>query len=156
MKDELPELSLTDFVERVASTAPAPGAGAAGAVALALAAACVAKAFAISARHADDPEDLVSAAAQAGALSRRALEGAQRDAQDYEALIHDKGASGPKARLRRDGEGLLALSDEVRRLAAAYGRKVAPVMAGDLSAAEALLAASDLIHRSNLAEAAEG
>jgi formiminotetrahydrofolate cyclodeaminase len=43
--------SLSDFVNRLSSTAIAPGSGAAGAVALALAAGCVAKAFAISYRH---------------------------------------------------------------------------------------------------------
>ena len=145
--------SLAVFVEAIGSTEPAPGAGAAAAVALAMAAACLAKAFAISARHVDDPAALAAAADEARELSRLALAGAGRDAEDFATLLHAKGRTAqPAEALRRDGEAMLALTRRVRDLAKAHSSQVAPAMAGDLAAALALAAASGRIQRNDMAE----
>jgi hypothetical protein len=146
--------TLATFVDAVGSGEPTPGAGAAGAVALALAAACLAKALAISARHVESPDALIAAAEEARELSRLALVGARRDAEDFGALLHAKGrTAGPRAELRQDGETLLALANRIRRIAEAHSARIAPTMAGDIVAALALAAASDRIQRSNLADA---
>ena len=146
---------LARFVESIGSGEPTPGAGAAAAVALAMAAACLAKALAISARHLDEPAALTAAAEEARELSRLALAGAGRDAEDFAALLHAKGRTAqPEEALRRDGEAMLALARRIRGLAETHAGRVAAAMVGDLTAALALAAASDRIQRNDLDELA--
>ena len=147
---DLGELTLKAFLDAISQAKPAPGAGAAGDVALALAAACAAKAFAISARHVQDA-GLDQAAEQARSIAGLALAGAQWDAEDFTALLktHDAAAGGA---LRRDGEAMLALAAQLRTLIRAHEDHTTAAMAGDLIAAEALIAAFETIERRDLQE----
>jgi len=146
---EVAGLDLKAFIRALASDAPAPGAGAAGAAALGMAAACAAKAFAISARHAQDPE-LAQVANRARETALLALAGADWDAEDYPAVLHHE--PGAEAVLRQDGETALALADALAVLIETHASRVIPSLAGDLAAARALLAAFESIGRENLRE----
>ena len=145
----IPGLTLIDFVSGLGSVAPTPGAGAAGAVTLALGAACAAKAFAISARHAQDPV-LAEVADKAREIALLALAEADWDAEDYPAVLHRE--PGAEAALRRDGETALTLADALAVLIEAQASRVIPTLSGDLAAARALLAAFESIGRENLRE----
>ena len=79
----LTDLSLREVLAALGSDSPAPGAGAAAGLTVALAAAVVAK----TARLSPDWEDAAGAAAQARALSLRALELADADARAYAAVL---------------------------------------------------------------------
>lgn len=142
--------SLKALADALAADRPSPGAGAAGDIALALAASCAAKAFAISARH-TGMAALTEAAGKARGAAGFALAGAEWDAEDFPALLKAaSGAEAPTQALRRDGEAMLALADELKTLLDRHRPDVIPVMAGDLLAAEALLEAFDRIARRNL------
>jgi hypothetical protein len=147
--DQVAGLDLKAFIRALGSDAPAPGAGAAGATALGMAAACAAKAMAISARHAQDP-DLAQVADRAREIALLALAGAEWDAEDYPAVLHHE--PGAKTVLRQDGETALGLADALAVLIEAHASRVIPLLAGDLAAARALLAAFESIGRENLRE----
>lgn len=144
----LPDQSLSDFIDALAADRPAPGAGAAAALCLALAAGCAAKAFRISARHRDGDAGLTAAADRALALARAALDGAERDAVDFTALLH-RGPDAEQA-LKTDGEAALSLADQIRDLVRAHA--VIEMMAGDHMAALALCEAAERVERRNLSE----
>jgi formiminotetrahydrofolate cyclodeaminase len=150
---DLQHMTLEGFIAALGSADPAPGAGAAAGVCLALAAGCAAKAFAISARHAGGPA-LEEAAAQARRLADAALAGARRDAEDFPALLQAGDDRSAADAVRRDGEALLALGDQLQALLSRYGPATDPVMAGDIGAAAGLLRAAANIQRANLAELA--
>ncbi|HTI67312.1 MAG TPA: cyclodeaminase/cyclohydrolase family protein [Caulobacteraceae bacterium] len=145
--------SLADFIDAVAADRPAPGAGAAAAVCLALAAGCAAKALRISARHRGGDDALAAAADRVQALARAALDGADRDAADFTALLHaHPGDHDPERALQADGQALLALATEMRRLVHRHQSAVIATLAGDLDAAVALSHAAEQVQRRNLAE----
>lgn len=146
---DVSDLALSSFVEALGSRAPAPGAGAAAGVALALAAGCAAKAFSISAHRRDDPL-LEDAADRARRLARSALKGAQRDAEEFRALLHAPGDPGHSQALREEGEALMLLAGALKRMLDAHAPSVEAVMAGDLAAARALITAFERIQLGNL------
>jgi formiminotetrahydrofolate cyclodeaminase len=143
----LSDQTLADFVKRLGSTAVAPGSGAAGAVALALAAGCVAKAFSISYRHTDASE-LREATDQARSLATIALEGAQRDGDDFHRWLQSHSAPAAEA-LRQDARKLLCLSSALRELIATYRAAVIPSLTADLGAALDFIAAFEAIETRN-------
>jgi formiminotetrahydrofolate cyclodeaminase len=143
----LSDQTLADFVKRLGSTAVAPGSGAAGAVALALAAGCVAKAFSISYRHTNASE-LREATDHARSLATIALEGAQRDGDDFRRWLASHSAPAAEA-LRQDARKLLCLSSVLRELIATYGAAVIPSLTADLGAALDFIAAFEAIETRN-------
>jgi hypothetical protein len=146
----LPNQTLADFVNRLGSTAIAPGSGAAGAVALALAAGCVAKAFAISYRH-TNASGLREAADHARSLAAIALEGAQRDGDDFRRWLQSHSAPAAEA-LRQDARKLLCLSSVLQELIATHRPAVIPSLAADLCAALDFIAAFEAIETRNSGE----
>lgn len=156
MLESLPTISrqtLADFVRSLASTAPAPGAGAAGAVTLALAAGCAAKAFAISHRHNND-SGLERAAHRACAIATIALEGAQRDGDDFRAWLRSHADSAVKA-LEQDARILLSLSEDLEKLIASHRGQVVHSLESDILSALDLVAAFNTIETRNAAELQE-
>jgi Formiminotransferase-cyclodeaminase len=145
---------LADFVNRLASTATAPGSGAAGAIALALAAGCAAKAFAISYRHTNAP-GLEEAADQARSLATIALEGAQRDGDDFRQWLESHSAPAVEA-LRQDARALFRLSSVLQKLIVANRAAVIPTVRADLVAATSLIAAFEAIETQNEGELPKG
>jgi hypothetical protein len=139
--------SLSDFVNRLSSTAIAPGSGAAGAVALALAAGCVAKAFAISYRH-TSASGLREAADHARSLATIALEGAQRDGDDFRRWLESHSAPAAEA-LRQDARKLFCLSSVLQELIATYRAAVIPSLTADVRAAMDFIAAFEAIETRN-------
>ena len=139
--------NLADFVNRLASTATAPGSGAAAAVALALAAGCAAKAFAISYRH-TSASGLEEAADQARSLAAIALEGAQRDGDDFRQWLESHSAPAVEA-LRQDARTLFCLSSVLRKLIEANRPAVISTVRADLAAALSLIAAFEAIETQN-------
>jgi Formiminotransferase-cyclodeaminase len=146
--------NLADFVNRLASTATAPGSGAAGAIALALAAGCAAKAFAISYRHTSAP-GLEEAADQARSLATIALEGAQRDGDDFRQWLGSHSAPAVEA-LRQDARALFRLSSVLQELIVANAAAVIPTVRADLVAATSLIAAFEAIETQNEGELPKG
>jgi formiminotetrahydrofolate cyclodeaminase len=146
--------NLADFVNRLASTATAPGSGAAGAVALALAAGCAAKAFAISYRHTSAP-GLEEAADRARSVATIALEGAQRDGDDFRQWLESHSAPAVEA-LRQDARSLFSLSSVLKKLIVANRPAVIPTVRADLVAALSLIAAFDAIETQNEGELPKG
>jgi len=145
----IPGITLNEFISRLGSTDPVPGCGAAGAVALALGAACAAKALAISAAHTKDALQ-ANAAERARKIASVALEGAQRDAADFQRWLktHDPGA---EAMLKADAHLLFALADELRQLIGAGRAHVIPSLIADLDAALDLASVCTAIEKRNLA-----
>jgi Formiminotransferase-cyclodeaminase len=129
--------SLADFITNLGSTDPSPGSGAAAAVALALAAACTAKAFAVSHRHKSSVV-LEAAAARARAVATIALEGAQRDGEDFRVWLRSHSQESVVA-LEQDAGLLLSLSSELERMAADHRSEVTASLLADLSAAARLI-----------------
>jgi hypothetical protein len=142
--------ALADFVTNLASQEPAPGSGAAGAVALALAAGCAAKAFAISHRHNGAPE-LNAAAERAGAIAAIALEGAQRDGDDFRAWLKTH-AAGAAHRLEEDAHVLASLCAELEQLVSDHTARVTGSLQADLASARDLARAFAAIEARNRSE----
>jgi hypothetical protein len=147
----IPEQTLRGFLESLAAPGPTAGAGAAGAVALAMAAACAAKALGLAAKHAGDDGDLSKGAERAWRLAGIALEGAQRDADDFRVWLKS-GAQSDAEALWQEGRALLHLAEEVEALVVAGRSRVAPAYAGDLEAAGDLISAFAAIQARNLEE----
>lgn len=110
----LSQQTLTEFVNGLASASPSPGSGAAGAVALALAAGCAGKAFVISHRH-NTNVGLDQAGDRARVIAEVALEGAQRDGDDFRAWLRSHTDSAVAA-LEQDARILFSLSRELEKL----------------------------------------
>jgi formiminotetrahydrofolate cyclodeaminase len=142
--------ALAEFVDRLASHEPAPGSGAAGAVALALAAACAAKAFSISHRHNAAPE-LSAAAERASLVATIALEGAQRDGDDFRAWLKTHSAVAVR-RLEEDANVLAALCAELEELIRDLTPRVADSLISDLASARDLARAFAAIEERNRSE----
>jgi hypothetical protein len=131
--------TLADFVQDLASTKVAPGSGAAAAVVLALAAGCAAKAFAISERHRPDAA-LAQAAERALAITRLALDGAQRDGDDFRAWLRSHASEDTEA-LDQDADLMCHAGRALEYLLAQHRPSVSEVMAPDIAAAEDFLRA---------------
>jgi methenyltetrahydrofolate cyclohydrolase len=146
----MPEVSgqaLADFITRLASQEPAPGSGAAGAVALALAAACAAKAFSISYRH-NGVADLSAAAERAGVIATVALEGAQRDGDDFRAWLKTHSAAAVR-RLEENANVLAELCAELQQLVREHTPLVTGSLVADLASAHDLARAFTAIEERN-------
>jgi formiminotetrahydrofolate cyclodeaminase len=136
------------LVTRLGSDAVTPGAGAAGALALAFAAACASKALAITAKHRTLPAALVEAAGSIARLQSAALRGADEDAEHFKEFLEHRSARTAEELLQADCS-LLALCDSLRDLIDRISGEVDPIVAGDVSAARALVEAAAAIHRGN-------
>jgi formiminotetrahydrofolate cyclodeaminase len=145
--------TLTDFVRDLAATSPAPGSGAAGAIALALAAGCAAKAFAISHLHNGHPA-LQAAADRARTISNSALQGAQRDGDDFQALLKTHAPSAASS-LEQGAAVLFSLAAELDDLITQHTTDVIPSLLPDLASAKDLSAAFRAIEARNEAELAK-
>ena len=152
--EPLAGLTLDGFLVGVASTEPSPGAGSAAGVALATGIACARKAVAMTLRHHPDEESLTGLGTHLAGLSDQALAGAQADAtafRDYIHAAHDARADLLETLIAVD-ECLIAIGDEARQLLLAVRTDIYPTMAGDVSAALALIAAARTIHAACVAE----
>lgn len=145
----LAQQTLTDFVSRLGSAEPSPGSGGAGAVALALAAGCAAKAFAISYQH-NKSAGLDKATDRARAIAAIALEGAQRDGDDFRAWLRSQTAS-TAAALEEDARALFHLSGELERLLTDNRTHVISSLEADVLAAWDLIGAFKAIEARNAA-----
>jgi formiminotetrahydrofolate cyclodeaminase len=136
------------LVTKLGSDAMTPGSGAAGALALALAAACASKAIAITAKHRALPEALANAAPVIAQLREAALHGADADAEQFrQYLQHRNGATAEE--LRHTDRTLIELCASLNTLLDRIAADVHPIVAGDITAARALLAAASAIHQRN-------
>jgi formiminotetrahydrofolate cyclodeaminase len=145
----LGDLTLGAFISELGAAQPSPGSGAAAAVALSLAAACVAKAAAISLTHDPDDAELREARDEVSRLARRALVGAQKDAQAFERVLKEDTAQASRELLETDAD-LLAQCRSLEAWVDRIEPRVRPNVSGDLSAARELLRAAAEIHRLNL------
>jgi hypothetical protein len=142
------------MLDAVASTEPAPGAGAAGGIALAFGIACARKAVAMTRKHHPDDETLTGLGQRLAGLSDQALAGAEADATAFRAYIHaaaDERGDLLDTLIAVD-ECLVAIGDEARTLLLAVRTDIYPTMAGDVSAAFALIAAARAVHAACVAE----
>jgi hypothetical protein len=140
--------TLANFVRGLASAKPAPASGAAAAVALALAAGCAAKAFSVSLRHVPHPQ-LTFAAQRAAAIAEIALEGAQRDADDFRAWLHLH-APGAVRALEDDARILFHVACELGELLSAQQSNVMDSLIPDIASAKDFLAAFKAVELRNL------
>lgn len=141
-------LGVADFVSMLGSGRPTPGSGAAAAIVLALAAACAAKAFTISVRHTGNSA-LDAAADRARSIAAIALEGAQRDADDFRAWLASHDGETGKA-LRDDSRSLFDVAEELRDLITRNEAGVYASLRPDIAAARDLVHAFTAIERRNL------
>lgn len=144
------DLSLADFLDRVAAPTAAPGGGVVAATVVALAAGLTAMSAGLSRRHLGEAERL---AARARGLQQQAKPLAQRDAAAYAAVLSAQG-SGPDdperpAAVRHALSGaadvpleVAALGMEVLGLAAELARHGNPRLRGDALTACLLAQAS--------------
>lgn len=145
------ELQVEELVEAIRMSRPSPGAGAAGAVALALAAACAGKAVTISLKHKPDDGKLKAAAEGFVEIARRALSGADADADGFEAFMRKRSAALADRLIQTDRRivdlctALKALTDEIQSA-------IEPALAGDLFAARRLADAAHAIESRNITE----
>jgi formiminotetrahydrofolate cyclodeaminase len=157
--------TVADLLAAIASDEPAPGAGAAGAVALALGLACARKALRISAKHRPDDASIRPLDAGLVAASVAALEHGRRDAQCFRALIEARqlpqdGAGEITARngavdqaiaaVRANTKQLLAICDDALAQLESVAARADSVMAGDVTAARAMIGAARAIQVANL------
>jgi formiminotetrahydrofolate cyclodeaminase len=152
---------LARFLDQLGSGEPYPGSGSAGAVALALAAGCALKAATISLKHAPDDPALAPARARFESLARCAVAGAEADADHFAKLIaalqlprtdagrHDA-IAGEAAQTAAVGRWLIDLSAELERVLVEVEPRLHPSMAGDVTAARALLQANRAIQANNV------
>ena len=141
-------LPIETLVAQLGSDAITPGSGAAGALALALAAACAGKAIAITAKHRPLPDALAEAARSIAQLRETALQGADEDADHFEKFLRHRSAA-TADELRQTDCSLLGLCQSLTDLIDRICADIHPVVAGDISAARALVAAAAAIHRRN-------
>ena len=165
--EDLPSWPVRHLVDAIGSTDHAPGGGAAGAVAIALAAACARKAILITLKRRPGDAELEAKGVRLGLIADAALESAAGDAVAFAALIaayqqpHDSepAAAARKAAIRaraastaQVGVDLKALAIETRSILNAIEGVISPVMANDISAAVALVAAGEQIQDDNIRE----
>jgi hypothetical protein len=148
----LANLRIDDLLAHIGSDAISPGAGVAGALALALAAACACKAVSVSLKHQPDNSELRSALASLRRMASIALADGDRDAEAFEAFIHEKNPSASD-RLLCEEERFGALIAACTAAIAEDESKIQPNMAGDICAARALVRAAQQIQERNEAEA---
>lgn len=103
--------------------------------------------FAISYRHTSTPV-LRQAADQARPLAAIALEGAQRDGDDFRRWLESHSAPAAQA-LREDARKLFCLSSVLQELIATHRDAVIPVLTPDLGAAVDFIAAFAAIETRN-------
>ncbi len=140
--------TLANFVRALASAKPAPASGAAAAVALALAAGCAAKAFSVSLRHVPHPQ-LSLAAQRATAIAEMALEGAQRDGDDFRAWLHLHAPDAVRA-LEDDARILFHMACELEELLSRQQSNVMDSLVPDIASARDFLAAFKAVEARNL------
>ncbi len=153
--DERPsveDLPVKALVALIGADHVSPGAGSAGAVALALAAACAGKAVSVSLKHRPGELPLQEARERFAEMARRALSGADRDSEAFEALVHERSAAAA-ARLLDSGEQLAQLAGMLAAAIDDIEPRIEPSVAGDLAAARALAGAAGSIQARNAAEA---
>jgi hypothetical protein len=153
MNEQLPiaQWRVADLIAGIGSDKASPGAGAAGAVALALASACAAKAAIISLKHHAGDAALAAAAVEFQRIGGAALESADRDAQLFARMLHDKTSSAAEDLLRADEEILRGVSALLACVAEIEAR-CHPSMSGDLVAARQLAHSARKIDARNIAE----
>jgi len=153
--ESLAGMTIGAFLEGISSTAPSPGAGSAAGAALATGIACARKAVAMTLRHHPDEAYLVGLGAHLAGLAEQALAGAEADATIFPTFIHARGEARADAleSLIAVGENMVAIGDEARGLLLGVRTEIYPTMAGDVSAALALIAAARTIHVACVAEA---
>jgi len=144
-------MAVETLVAKLGSDAIAPGSGAAGALALALAAACASKALAITAKHRPLPDALLAAASSIARLQEAALRGADEDADHFKEFLQHRNARTAEE-LQRTDRGLLTLCAALNELIDGICADIHPVVAGDISAARALVVAASAIHQRNTAQ----
>jgi formiminotetrahydrofolate cyclodeaminase len=147
-EDRIGAMPIETLVTRLGSDAITPGSGAAGALALALAAACASKALAITAKHRPLSDGLVAAARSIGQLQAAALQGADEDADHFREFLQHRSAE-TSDELRQVDCSLLTLCKSLNDLIDRICGDIHPVVAGDISAARALVAAASAIHQRN-------
>ena len=119
------ELSLGEFLERVASEGPAPGGGSVSAVAVALAAALSGMAARLSTDQVDDAPEL---AGRADASRRRVAPLAGTDAESYGRVLDALRQGDPETREERVRDALSGAAD-VPLAVAEVGNEVAAIAA---------------------------
>jgi hypothetical protein len=150
---QLADLTVAEFVEAVGKDQPAPGCGGAAALGLALAAACARKVLAISARRHGGVASLAEAAERCRIIAEAALQGAQRDADNFRALLAAAGREdGPASRLEGDAQVLIGLAAELRQMLEDYADGIAPNVEADAAAALTLIEAFERIEMRNVLE----
>jgi formiminotetrahydrofolate cyclodeaminase len=150
--DRIGALPVATLVAKLGSDAITPGSGAAGALALALAAACAGKAIAITAKHRSLPEALAGAARSIEHLRDAALHGADADADQFVNYLRHRNFEAAEE-LRQTDRTLFDLCESLSALLDRIAGDIHPVVAGDITAARALLAAASAIHQRNEATA---
>jgi hypothetical protein len=145
------EMKVADLVAAISGDDVSPGAGSAAGVALALAAACAAKAVSISLKHAPDDAALRASLECFSELGRRALAGADADADAFEDFVHTRKASVAGQLIHTD-EKLAGLTGALIALIEDAQPNIHSSMAGDLFAAQQLADAARRIHERNIAE----
>jgi hypothetical protein len=120
-------------------------------VALALAAACAAKAFAITARHRGGDPGLESAAAEARAMARRALDAGDRDAAGFRAFL--EGEPGAASELVDVADTMQGFGERLAELCRAQDAVVRGSLEADIDAALSLAAAAAAIGAVNRSQA---
>jgi formiminotransferase-cyclodeaminase len=146
------EWRVKDLIALIGSDQVAPGAGSAGAVALGLAAACASKAVSISLKHHPGEIGLQGALECFHEVGRRALSGADQDAEAFANFIRVRNAAAA-GRLVFAGETLAHLISAFCAIIDDVEPKIHASVAGDVAAARALAGAARSIQAANEAEA---
>ena len=150
-KLDLSRYSVLELVQRIQSRQVAPGCGAAAAVTLALSAACAGKAVAVTLKHRPSATALRRARVRLRGIARRALAGAERDAESFVGFVRARDGTSAR-RLLHAGESLTAAARELLGVLGSIEPRVLRRVSADVSAARALCAAALEIERTNLAE----
>jgi hypothetical protein len=141
-----------DLIALIGSDHVAPGAGSAGAVALGLAAACASKAASISLKHHPGEIGLQGALECFREIGRRALSGADQDAEAFADFIRVRNVAAAD-RLVCTGETLAHLISAFCAIIDDMEPRIQASVAGDVAATRALAGAARSIQVSNEAEA---
>lgn len=149
-KLDLSRYTVRELIQRVQSRQVSPGCGAAAAVALALAAACAGKAIAVTLKHRTAPA-LRRARSPLRELGRRALAGAERDAESFATFLKLRDRASAR-HLLRTGESLASTARRLRRLIRTLEPHICRQVSADVAAARALCTAALAIERINLQE----
>lgn len=150
MAADLQPLSLGEVLDDIGSSRPSSGAGVAAGVALALGIACAQKAVAVTLKHRAD-DRLAEAAARLQTLRERALELARLDAVLFESYLRHQAAE-DAARLVTAAEAFQQLSQDVAHELQGLEGRIDDCVAGDITAARALVQASRAIEAEILRE----